>query len=109
MGNSLEVMEAIHTLKGQGPKDITELSLELSSIMIYLGGRSKSLDEGRKMAAKSIADGRALEKFRQFISAQSGNPDVTNDESLFPQAEHEISMHECSLNPLKRQGQRQRP
>lgn len=92
VGNSLEVMEAIQTLKNKGPEDITELSLQLAGIMIYLGQKSNTLEEGQAMAAKAVSDGSALEKFRQFVSAQSGNPDVVDDESLFPQPKQTISI-----------------
>ena len=85
VGNSLEVIEAIETLKGRGPADITELAEKLGGIMVYLGGKAESPDEGMKLAAQALKDGRGLDKLREFIAAQGGNPDVTEDYSLFPQ------------------------
>lgn len=85
VGNSLEVIEAIQTLKGQGPEDITELAEKLGGIMVYLGGKASSPEKGMEMAAAAIKDGRGLEKFREFVTAQGGNPAVTEDYSLFPQ------------------------
>ncbi len=85
VGNSLEVIEAIETLKGKGPADITELAERLSGIMIYLGGKAKTPEEGLEMAKEALADGRGLAKLREFISAQGGNPKVIEDYTLFPQ------------------------
>lgn len=86
VGNSLEVIEAIETLKENGPDDIYELSLRLAGIMIYLGGRAKTAEEGKIMAMQAIQSGAALEKMKKFIKAQGGNPDVVDDYSLLPQA-----------------------
>ncbi|MBQ3390232.1 MAG: thymidine phosphorylase [Firmicutes bacterium] len=86
VGNSIEVMEAIDTLKGKGPEDITELSRQLAGYMIYIGGKAASHEEGVKMADRCIRDGSGLKQFRAFVQAQGGNPDITEDPSLFPQA-----------------------
>jgi pyrimidine-nucleoside phosphorylase len=85
VGNSLEVIEAIETLKGKGPADITELALKLSGIMVYLGGMADSPEEGMEKTRKALEDGSGLERLRQFIQAQGGNPAVVDDYSLFPQ------------------------
>lgn len=86
IGNSLEVIEAIETLKGKGPEDITLLSLYLAGMMIYLGGKAKSSQEGYQMAEQALDNGSGLEKFRAFVAAQGGNPLIVEDYSLFPQA-----------------------
>lgn len=85
VGNSIEVIEAIETLKCNGPKDITELALKLSGIMVYLGGKANSPEEGMEMTKKAMEDGTGLAKLGEFIEAQGGNPEVINDYSLFPQ------------------------
>lgn len=85
VGNSLEVIEAIETLKGQGPEDITRLSLTLAGLMVYLGGKAESPEQGYAMAEKTLQDGTALDKMRLFIQGQGGNPNVIEDYSLFPQ------------------------
>lgn len=90
VGNSLEVIEAIETLKGKGPADITELALKLSGIMVYLGGKAESPEAGMKMTKKAMEDGTGLEKLRSFIEAQGGNPAVVDDYSLFPQ--HSVAL-----------------
>lgn len=92
VGNAIEVIEAIETLKGNGPEDITELTMRLAGIMIYLGGRAKTADEGKVMAAHAVKSGMALAKFRKFVAAQGGNPDVTDDYSLFPQAKEKKNL-----------------
>lgn len=84
VGNSLEVIEAIQTLKGQGPEDITQLAERLSGIMVYLGGKAASPEEGYAMTKEALGDGRGLAKLKEFIAAQGGNPDVIDDYSLFP-------------------------
>lgn len=85
VGNSLEVIEAIETLKGKGPKDITELSLILASYMIYAGEKAASQEEGYEMAVQALESGAALQKLADFIEGQGGDPNVINDHRLFPQ------------------------
>ena len=86
VGNALEVIEAIDCLKGVGPADVTELALFLAGMMVYLGGKASSQEEGQKLAEEALSSGAALEKLRQLIAAQGGNPDVIDDYSLLPQA-----------------------
>jgi pyrimidine-nucleoside phosphorylase len=85
VGNSLEVIEAIETLKGKGPKDITELSLVLASYMIYAADKAGSPEAGYEMALQALESGAALKKLAEFIEGQGGNPNVTEDYMLFPQ------------------------
>jgi pyrimidine-nucleoside phosphorylase len=87
-GHSLEVIESIEVLKGNGPSDLRELSVELSAWMFYLGERTASVEEGRALAEKMIATGQALEKFRQGIALQGGDARVIDDNSLLPLACH---------------------
>ncbi|MBQ7064935.1 MAG: thymidine phosphorylase [Firmicutes bacterium] len=86
VGNALEVREAIETLKGNGPEDLNEICEVLSGATLMLSGDASTLEEGRRMAAKTIRDGSALRKFREMIKAQGGNPEVTEDYSLFGEA-----------------------
>ncbi len=92
VGNSLEVIEAIETLKGRGPADITELALKLSGIMVYLGGMASSPEEGMAMTRAALEDGRGLARLREFIAAQGGDPGVVDDYSLFPQHSVELEL-----------------
>lgn len=72
IGNGLEVIEAIETLKGNGPADLTELVLTLGSIMVSLS-LSISIEEAKEKLKENINNGKALEKFKEFIKAQNGN------------------------------------
>ena len=92
IGNALEVVEAIDTLKGEGPEDLTELSLVLGSQMVVLGKKADTLEEAREMLEKAIEDGSALEKFRQLIESQGGNGDVIDDYNLLPTAEYKVEV-----------------
>ena len=85
IGNSLEIIECIETLKGRGPKDLTELSLALAGGMIFLAGLAKNLEEGIKKAKAALDSGAALNKFSELIANQNGNAKVINDYSLLPQ------------------------
>jgi pyrimidine-nucleoside phosphorylase len=88
VGNSLEVIEAVETLKDNGPEDFLEHCLHVSAHMLVLGKRAKDLAEGRALAEKSIADGSAFEKFRLLVEAQGGNISFIDDTSKFPRAEY---------------------
>ncbi len=92
VGNSLEVIEAIETLKGKGPEDITELAERLAGIMVYLGGKAQTPEEGHAMAAEALASGKGLAQFRKFVQAQGGDPAVVDDYTLFPQAAHHLEL-----------------
>jgi pyrimidine-nucleoside phosphorylase len=92
VGNALEVMEAIHTLKGEGPLDITELSIELAGIMIYLGQKSESPEHGKQKARDAINDGTALKKFSQFVEFQGGNSQIIDDEKLFARTKFKLEL-----------------
>lgn len=86
VGNSLEVMEAIDVLKGHGPSDITQLSLELAAAMILLGEKAAEIDEARSIARRQLESGAALEKLRQMIAAQGGDAGVIEDYTKFGRA-----------------------
>ncbi|MED3563210.1 pyrimidine-nucleoside phosphorylase [Bacillus xiapuensis] len=86
IGNALEVKEAIDTLKGEGPDDLTELCLTLGSHMVYLAEKADSLAEARKMLENVIKNGEALEKLKVFLSSQDGDASVVEDPSKLPQA-----------------------
>jgi pyrimidine-nucleoside phosphorylase len=86
IGNALEVEESIHLLRGEGPADVRDVTLALAAEMLVLGGRAADPDEARAAAEAALADGRALEKLRDVIAAQGGNPAVLDDPALLPQA-----------------------
>lgn len=88
IGNALEVQEAIDTLRGKGPADLTELCLVLGSQMVVVGGKAKNLDEAREMLLEVIENGSALEIMKGFIEGQGGNPAVVDSPELLPQAKY---------------------
>ncbi|NOH03864.1 MAG: thymidine phosphorylase [Chloroflexi bacterium] len=86
VGNALEVIEAIETLKGGGAPDYVEHCLHVAAHVLVIGQRAKDLAEGRAMAEKSIADGGALEKLRVLVAAQGGDASYVDDLSKFERA-----------------------
>lgn len=92
IGNALEVKEAIETLQGKGPKDLTELVMTLGSQMVVVGGKAKDLDEARLLLEKAINDGSALEAFRTFLENQDGDGSVVDDVNRLPQARFQIDL-----------------
>ena len=86
VGNALEVKEAIATLRGEGPKDFTELCMVLGSQMLMAGGKALSVEQAREALTKVIEDGSALRKLSEFVEAQGGDPKAVTDPSLLPKA-----------------------
>ncbi|MDZ4654664.1 MAG: thymidine phosphorylase [Coriobacteriia bacterium] len=82
VGNALEVREAIATLRGEGPADLTELCLALGAKMLVLGGVVTDEHEGRDKLVDSIASGRALDTFRAWVAAQGGDARIADDPTL---------------------------
>lgn len=75
IGNALEIQEAVDTLRGQGPGDLTELSLILASHMVYLGGAAPSIEEARAMVEGILTSGQGFEKLCEMVNAQGGRAD----------------------------------
>ncbi|AKG73071.1 pyrimidine-nucleoside phosphorylase [Salinicoccus halodurans] len=92
IGNALEVREAIETLRGEGPSDLTALCLELGAQMTVLGGKAETLEEAKGKLKEVIDNGKALEKFKVFLSNQGGDASVVDDVSKLPQAEYQIEV-----------------
>jgi pyrimidine-nucleoside phosphorylase len=86
IGNALEVQECIEVLDGRGPEDLRQLSLELAAWMFLLGGRTGTIEEGRKLAAETIGSGRARDTFRELIRLQRGDERVVDDPGRLPRA-----------------------
>jgi pyrimidine-nucleoside phosphorylase len=85
-GNALEVEEAILTLRGEGPPDLTNVTYALGAEMLVLGGAAPTHDAARRAMESAISSGRAAERFQQIIAAQGGNPGVVDDPAVLPQA-----------------------
>ena len=90
VGNALELKEAIDTLNGQGPEDLTELVLTLGSQMVVLAERASTLEEARQLLNEAIENGSALDKFKTFLENQGGDASVVNSPELLPTAEYQI-------------------
>lgn len=86
IGNALEVKEAIQTLQGRGPRNLTELCLQLGTEMLVLAGAVADAAEARSRLEHSLRSGLAFDKFKEWVAAQGGNPRVAEDISLLPQA-----------------------
>jgi pyrimidine-nucleoside phosphorylase len=92
VGNALEVVECVEVLKGAGPADLMDLSLELAAWMIYLGDAAASLEEAKELSAKLIANGAAFRKFGEIVRLQGGNEKALDDLSLLPQAQNRVDI-----------------
>ena len=90
IGNALELKEAIATLKGNGPKDLTELVLTLGSQMVVLAEQAASLDEARQMLIDAIKTGKALNKFKTFLSNQGGDDSIVDSPEKLPSAKYQV-------------------
>ncbi len=82
VGHTLEIIECIEVLKGNGPKDLVDLSIELAAHMIRLAGKSKSQAQAVKMAKRAVKSGEALKVFEKMLRDQGGNGDVVRDYSI---------------------------
>ncbi|HFO0431294.1 TPA: pyrimidine-nucleoside phosphorylase [Enterococcus faecium] len=76
IGNSLEVVEAIETLQGNGPEDLVEMCYALGSQMVVLAGKAKIIDEARTLLQEALESGKALAKFKEMIQNQGGDPTI---------------------------------
>lgn len=92
IGNALEVKEAIETLQGKGPKDLTELVLTLGSQMVILANKAKTTAEAKAMLLDAINSGKALAKFKDFLTNQGGDASIVDDLSKLPQAKYTIEL-----------------
>ncbi|MBP1155179.1 MULTISPECIES: pyrimidine-nucleoside phosphorylase [unclassified Paenibacillus] len=90
IGNAIEVQEAIETLKGQGPAELTELCLELATHMILLGGKAQNETEAKQLVAGLLTNGEALAKLKQLIEAQGGDAGITDNPERLPGAAYRV-------------------
>ena len=91
-GHANEIVECIDVLNGGGPPDLRELSLELSAWMFSLGERTRSVEEGRRLAKTMIATGQAKEKFKQGIRLQGGDARVVDEPHRLPAARSQLDV-----------------
>jgi pyrimidine-nucleoside phosphorylase len=92
IGNSLEVVEAVDVLRGEGPEDLRQLCIELAGWMLYLGGACDNVGAGRQQSEKLIASGKALDRFRQMVELQGGDPRTIDNPKKLHQARHTMTI-----------------
>ena len=98
IGNSLEVVEAIETLQGNGPEDLVEMCYALGSQMVVLAGKAKTIDEARTLLQEALESGKALAKFKEMIQNQGGDPTIVE------QPERILTAHYTMELPAKQSG-----
>lgn len=92
IGNSLEIIEALESLKGRGPRDLMDLTLDLAAQMLLISKVCSNELQAKEVLQRVIEDGSALKSFRDFVEAQGGNPAVVDDYSLLPMAKEKINV-----------------
>lgn len=92
VGNAMEVRECIDVLHGGGPPDLRDLCLELAAWMLFLGGASKTVVQGKQLAQQIIASGKAFERFRHMVELQGGDISVIDDPTRLPGTEHRVNV-----------------
>ena len=92
IGNSLEVIECIETLKGHGPKDLTDLCLHICAEFLLEAKKFRKYDQAHEYAKDVLYSGKALEKFKQFVKAQGGNVGIVDNYSLFKQPKYSFDI-----------------
>jgi pyrimidine-nucleoside phosphorylase len=104
VGNALEVIEALETLMGRGPAGVEDLSVALSARMVLMGGQATTLQDAEAMVREALASGRGLEKLREIIALQGGDPKIVEDHSRLPRAPNRLLVradragYVCSIN-----------
>jgi len=98
IGNSLEIVEAIETLQGNGPEDLVEMCYALGSQMVVLAEKAATLEEARGLLEEALTSGRALEKFREMIRNHGGDDTIVDEPARLLTAKYQIEL------PAKRAG-----
>jgi len=92
IGNSREVIEAVQVLKGEGEKDLTEVSIYLASYMLMMCKSNLTLEKCKEKVIEVIQNGKAFEKFKDLVKAQGGNTKWIENFDLFPKAKYEVDV-----------------
>jgi len=101
VGNSIEVIEAIQALKGKWPEDLMKVTFPLGAYMLILGRKAKNLKVAKEKLEEAIKSGKALDKFKQMLKRQGGNPKVVDDYRLLPWAKHKITVESDQTGYVK--------
>ncbi|MFH1038954.1 MAG: thymidine phosphorylase [PVC group bacterium] len=89
-GNALEIVETIACLKGEGPGDLMTVVMEIAGMMIMLGGKAPTVEEGKRLARAALEAGKGLAKFKEMVAAQGGDTAYVDNPGLFPEAAGKI-------------------
>ncbi len=92
VGNAVEIAECVECLRGGGPSDLMELSVELAAEMVLMGGAARTIDQARDHCRLVVDNGSALDRFRRLVIAQGGDPRAIDDLSLLPQPKGSIEV-----------------
>jgi len=92
VGNSLEIKEVIETLKGNGPKDLEDICLSSGAILLVQAELFKNTEDARKALVENIKNGKAFEKFKEFVKAQGGDVEYIDHPEKFPVAKNLIEI-----------------
>jgi pyrimidine-nucleoside phosphorylase len=92
VGNALEVKEALAALRGEGPADLEELTLELGAELLLMAGEAGTRGEAKARLLRRLHDGSALAKFQEMVARQGGDPRALEDPRLLPQAEYRLEI-----------------
>ncbi|MGD9289098.1 MAG: thymidine phosphorylase [Desulfobacterales bacterium] len=92
VGNALEVKEAIDTLRGDGPRDLVDLILELGGDMLFISGIVPSRKEAKTRITENLANRKGLQRLKDWIAAQGGDPSVVDNPDLLPQPKARIEI-----------------
>lgn len=91
IGNWLEVEESLEALRGNGPKDVMEVTHLLAGTMIYLGGEAKDVEEGIVKSKEAVENGQALQKWMELCEEQGGNVEYLRNPDAYPKAGHSFA------------------
>ena len=93
VGNSLEIIEVVESLKGNMPEDVKEIILTLGSYIVKLAGRGDNLEENKKILMENVINGKALEKFKELVSTQGGDVTYIEDTNKFEKAKYILPVY----------------
>lgn len=92
VGNAVEIAECVECLRGGGPPDLMELSIELAAEMVVVGGIAPTIEQARDRCRLAVDDGSALDRFRRLVIAQGGDPVAIDDPRQLPQPKGSIEV-----------------
>ena len=102
VGNNLEVKEAINTLKGHGPKDLFNLCVNSGSIMLTQAKLFKTTEEAKEAILENVKNGKAFEKFVEFVKAQKGDTSYILNPDKFEMAKNIVPIYSDKEGVIKR-------